>query len=91
MLVVMVKKFSLRDNDAFVTVADPTGEMDGTIHSKVLESDPINLGAVLILEKPSIFTPTPLAHYLNITKNNVFKVIPASSTYPPSYEQVDTF
>jgi len=86
-LAVMIKKFTTRDNDAYITVSDPTGEMDGTIHSLVLETNSISHGAVLILEKISIFSPTPNTHYLNVTKNNVVKVYPANTTYPSTFNK----
>ena len=87
-LITTIKKFVPRDNDAFATLSDPTGEMEATIHSSVIERHPISIGSVLIMEKISVFTPTRFSHYLNITNDNVIKCISGSSLYPPAFNKV---
>ncbi|XP_065851277.1 uncharacterized protein [Euphorbia lathyris] len=61
-----------------VTLKDPTGTIDATIHGRVLAEEEfgknISIGAVIILKKVSIFSPSRSAHYLNITPNNMVKV-----------------
>ncbi|CAK7349588.1 unnamed protein product [Dovyalis caffra] len=65
--------------DMMVTLKDPTGTIDASIHHKVLaEGDfgkDIAIGAVIIVQKVAVFCPTRLARYLNITLSNVIKVI----------------
>lgn len=64
--------------DMTVTLKDPTGIRDGTIHRKVLtESEfakDISVKAAIILKKVSIFAPASKTVYLNITRSNVVKV-----------------
>lgn len=66
--------------DLMVTLKDPTGTVDASIHGKVLVegrfAKDITVGTVLILQKVSIFSPICSARYLNITLNNVIKAIP---------------
>ncbi|PPS19377.1 hypothetical protein GOBAR_AA01176 [Gossypium barbadense] len=63
--------------DLMVTLKDPTGTVDASIHGKVLVegrfAKDITVGTVLILQKVSIFSPICSARYLNITLNNVIK------------------
>eukprot|EP00258_Populus_trichocarpa_P022019 XP_024438038.1 uncharacterized protein C17orf53 [Populus trichocarpa] len=65
--------------DMMVTLKDPTGTIDASIHHKVLaEGDfgkDISIGAVMIVQKVAVFCPTRLARYLNITLSNMVKVI----------------
>ncbi|XP_011039133.1 PREDICTED: uncharacterized protein C17orf53 [Populus euphratica] len=65
--------------DLMVTLKDPTGTIDASIHHKVLaEGDfgkDISIGAVMIVQKVAVFCPTRLARYLNITLSNMVKVI----------------
>ncbi|KAL8134596.1 uncharacterized protein LOC141712991 [Apium graveolens] len=64
--------------DMTVTLKDPTGIRDGTIHRKVLTegefAKDISVKAAIILKKVSIFVPASKTVYLNITKSNVVKV-----------------
>ncbi|KAG4137350.1 hypothetical protein ERO13_D07G066400v2 [Gossypium hirsutum] len=66
--------------DLMVTLKDPTGTIDASIHGKVLVdgrfAKDITVGTVLILQKVSVFSPMCSARYLNITLNNVVKAIP---------------
>ncbi|CAM6096824.1 unnamed protein product [Calypogeia fissa] len=72
--------------DLTVTLKDPTGIIGGTIHRKVLtelEDGPLlTPGAVIILRKVAVFSPTPFKHYLNITINNVDKIFGKGTTAP---------
>ncbi|XP_031500671.1 uncharacterized protein LOC116264528 [Nymphaea colorata] len=63
----------------FVTLKDPTGTVDASIHRKVIEEDKfgkyISVGSVIILHQVVVFCPGRSSRYLNITLNNVIKVI----------------
>ncbi|XP_021292315.1 uncharacterized protein LOC110422644 [Herrania umbratica] len=69
--------------DLMVTLKDPTGTIDASIHRKVLVEGgfgkDISVGTVLILQKVSIFSPSRSACYLNITLSNVVKAISKDS------------
>ncbi|XWS50828.1 hypothetical protein CRYUN_Cryun12cG0122900 [Craigia yunnanensis] len=69
--------------DLMVTLKDPTGTIDASIHRKVLVEGgfgkDISVGTVLILQKVSIFSPLRSARYLNITLSNVVKAISKDS------------
>ncbi|XP_030521360.2 uncharacterized protein LOC115734636 [Rhodamnia argentea] len=75
--------------DMMVTLKDPTGTVGATIHHKVLRgkgfAQEISVGAVLILQKVAVFSPSRCTRYLNITLNNIIKVI-AKDGGPPSKE-----
>ncbi|XP_047320569.1 homologous recombination OB-fold protein [Impatiens glandulifera] len=66
--------------DLMVSLKDPTGIIGASVHRKaVLESvngKDISIGSVLILRKVAIFLPSRYKQYLNITLNNLVKVIP---------------
>ncbi|WCJ42076.1 hypothetical protein M5689_022904 [Euphorbia peplus] len=63
---------------SMVTLKDPTGTLDATIHGRVLTNEEfgkdISNGAVIILRQVTLFSPSRSAHYLNITLNNMVKV-----------------
>ncbi|PSR89146.1 Protein of unknown function DUF4539 protein [Actinidia chinensis var. chinensis] len=65
--------------DLMVTLKDPTGTIDASIHHKVLAEvefrKEISVGSVLILQKVAVFAPIRSTRYLNITLSNVVKVI----------------
>lgn len=69
--------------DFMVTLKDPTGTIDGSIHHRVFtESEfgrDICVGAVLILQKVAVFAPSRTARYLNMTLNTIVKVISKDS------------
>ncbi|XP_008240149.1 PREDICTED: uncharacterized protein LOC103338694 [Prunus mume] len=69
--------------DLMLTLKDPTGTIGASIHHTVLsEGDfgkSISVGAVLVLQKVAVFSPSRSACYLNITKNNMVKVISKDS------------
>ncbi|PON79143.1 nuclear localized protein [Trema orientale] len=66
-----------------LTLKDPTGTMGASIHRKVLCEGEfgkiITVGAVLVLQKVAVFAPLRSAFYLNITLNNMVKVISKDS------------
>ncbi|KAK9277988.1 hypothetical protein L1049_027545 [Liquidambar formosana] len=73
--------------DLMVNLKDPTGTIGASIHQRVIAEGEfgreITVGAVLILQKVVVFSPSRSAHYLNITLSNVVKVISKDSG-PPS-------
>ncbi|XP_030937229.1 uncharacterized protein LOC115962516 [Quercus lobata] len=72
--------------DMMVTLKDPTGSINASIHHKVLSegefAKDISVGAVLVLQKVALFSPSRSAHYLNITLSNLVKVISKESAPP---------
>ncbi|GJT85839.1 hypothetical protein Tco_1067556 [Tanacetum coccineum] len=78
-VIAIVKTCSLNAlGDLNVTMKNLSGTVRGTVHYKVLDvgtyGNDINVGAIMILAKVSVFTPRPSENYLNITKKNVVKV-----------------
>lgn len=88
-LCALVKAFSLTEADASVLLRDPTGEIYGTLHRKVLENYQTELapGAGLILKHVSVFSPAPRKHYLNITPGNILQIYPPDPQYIISNSQ----
>ncbi|KAK3732806.1 hypothetical protein QZH41_017710, partial [Actinostola sp. cb2023] len=82
-LCVLMKTSSLTETDASIFLKDPTGEMHGTLHKKVLEEYPSELGpgAGLILKHVSVFSPSPRKHYLNITPGNIIHIYPPDPSH----------
>ncbi|KAL5697347.1 hypothetical protein ACHQM5_030797 [Ranunculus cassubicifolius] len=78
--------------DLIVTLKDPSGTIGANIHRKVVREfgKDISVGSVLVLQEVALFSPSPSSHYLNITLENVIKVIrkdsgpPLSDRYPIS-------
>ncbi|XP_016901414.2 uncharacterized protein LOC103494183 isoform X1 [Cucumis melo] len=62
---------------------DPTGTIDASIHHRVISEGifgkDLSVGAVLILQKVAVFSPTRSVHVLNVTRSNVVKVISKDS------------
>ncbi|XP_078656200.1 uncharacterized protein LOC144902570 [Branchiostoma floridae x Branchiostoma belcheri] len=77
-LCVWVKLLSSDGRNGSVVFRDHTGEMQGTIHQKVLEEYPseIKAGTTLVLRQVGVFSPSARNHYLNITLNNIVQVYP---------------
>ncbi|KAL6183290.1 hypothetical protein ACLB2K_044701 [Fragaria x ananassa] len=69
--------------DLMLTLKDPTGTIGATIHHKALSEGEfgksISVGAVLVLQKVVVFSPSRSACYLNVTLNNIVKVISKDS------------
>ncbi|GAA0167206.1 hypothetical protein LIER_22190 [Lithospermum erythrorhizon] len=61
-----------------VTLKDPTGMVDASIHHRVLSESEFGknllIGSVVILQKVAVFAPSRNACYLNITLRNLIKV-----------------
>mmetsp|Transcript_9573 Transcript_9573/g.23559 ORF Transcript_9573/g.23559 Transcript_9573/m.23559 type:complete len:427 (+) Transcript_9573:3-1283(+) len=77
-LIALIKQFVTCSQSAFVTFKDPYGEIQGTIHEKVLAEYPkIGTGCVIIVKKISVFNPSRLSKYLNVTLENMVHVFPA--------------
>ncbi|XP_031740992.1 uncharacterized protein C17orf53 isoform X2 [Cucumis sativus] len=66
-----------------VALKDPTGTIDASIHHRVISEGnfgkDLSVGAVLILQKVAVFSPTRSVHVLNVTRSNVVKVISKDS------------
>ncbi|XP_057419168.1 uncharacterized protein LOC130713417 [Lotus japonicus] len=66
--------------DAKVTLKDPTGTVDASIHRKAFTDsefgNAITVGSVLVLQKVAVFAPSKYVRYLNITLPNVVEVFP---------------
>lgn len=64
--------------DVMVNLKDPSDFINGTVNRKVMNETEfgrfIEPGAVIVLQQVAVFSPTPYAHYLNITINNVEQV-----------------
>ncbi|XP_031563704.1 uncharacterized protein C17orf53 homolog [Actinia tenebrosa] len=82
-LCVLVKTFSSSETDSSIFLKDPTGEIHGTLHKKVLEEYQTELGpgAGLILKQVSVFSPSPRKHYLNITPGNIIEIYPPDPSH----------
>ncbi|KAM5570415.1 hypothetical protein ABKV19_011192 [Rosa sericea] len=69
--------------DLMLTLKDPTGTIGASIHRKALSEGEfgksISVGAVLVLQKVAMFSPSQSACYLNVTLNNIVKVISKDS------------
>ncbi|CAK9220454.1 unnamed protein product [Sphagnum jensenii] len=93
--VAVIKELRRNDyGDASVLLKDPTGTIQGCISHKVLSDlkfgSNIGPGAVIILMKVAIFRPSPSAHYLNVTINNVVKVLGVEMSLPTQQRVSDT-
>ncbi|XP_039596576.1 homologous recombination OB-fold protein [Polypterus senegalus] len=88
-MAVAVKSLSHTSGDAKAVFSDPTGEMLGTIHRRLLEDRQAELkvGTVLLLKQVGVFSPSHRSHYLNITANNLLKVYSADGTCWVSSQQ----
>eukprot|EP01134_Creolimax_fragrantissima_P003352 CFRG3352T1 len=74
-LAVMVQTLAAAGSGKCTMFKDPTGEMPGEIHRKVLARyADLKIGAVLVLKNVSVFYPKPTDCYLNITLNNIERV-----------------
>ncbi|KAH3766566.1 hypothetical protein Pelo_1569 [Pelomyxa schiedti] len=71
-----------------VWVKDPSGQMEGTILGKLLDNSHIRIGCVLILNKVSVFNPSPSTHYLSIVGDNIERVIADDTSVSPDDERV---
>ncbi|RZC67917.1 hypothetical protein C5167_011601 [Papaver somniferum] len=83
-LVVLVEEQRKNLDDYSLKVKDPSGKMGANVYRKVVEHPDygkhIRVGAVLVLKKVVIFSPTNKNHWINITVPNIEEVIPSEST-----------
>uniref|UniRef100_UPI003AAAACDA uncharacterized protein hrob n=1 Tax=Centroberyx gerrardi TaxID=166262 RepID=UPI003AAAACDA len=90
-MAVLLKSILHTHNDAKAVFKDPTGEIQGTVHRRLLEDrlGELKAGAVLLLKQVGVFSPSHRNHYLNVTPNNLLKIYPpdgvclSSSQLPP--------
>ncbi|XP_063964796.1 uncharacterized protein LOC129275099 [Lytechinus pictus] len=88
-LCVMIKTISLNSSDASVNLCDPSGEMQGTIHRRLIEEYQGDLrpGSVLVLRQVGVLSPSQRNHYLNITPSNLIQVFPGESNSRPGSQK----
>ncbi|XP_066498651.1 homologous recombination OB-fold protein isoform X2 [Hoplias malabaricus] len=77
-MAVVLKSILHTHADAKAVFRDPTGEMQGTVHRRLLEDRQaeLKIGAVLLLKQVGVFSPSHRNHYLNVTPNNLLKIYP---------------
>ncbi|KAJ6837410.1 uncharacterized protein M6B38_120695 [Iris pallida] len=72
--------------DLFITLKDPTGTIGASVNRKVLLEGnlggDVSVGCVLILKQVSVFCPARSSCYLNVTPNNVLKLISKDCNTP---------
>ncbi|XP_076851892.1 homologous recombination OB-fold protein [Brachyhypopomus gauderio] len=77
-MAVVLKSIIHTHADAKAVFRDPTGEMQGTVHRRLLEDrqGELKTGAVLLLKQVGVFSPSHRNHYLNVTPNNLLRIYP---------------
>ncbi|CAD5314962.1 unnamed protein product [Arabidopsis thaliana] len=74
--------------DVMVTLKDPTGTIDASVHRKVISESEfgrdIRVGAVVILKQVAVCAPSRSSTYLNITLKNISKVITKDTPVLPN-------
>ncbi|XP_077350485.1 uncharacterized protein hrob [Festucalex cinctus] len=75
-MAVMLKSINHTHTDAKAVFRDPTGEIQGTVHRRLLEErfGELKVGAVLLLKQVGVFSPSHRNHYLNVTPNNLLRI-----------------
>ncbi|ESQ30675.1 hypothetical protein EUTSA_v10011472mg [Eutrema salsugineum] len=80
--------------DVMVTLKDPTGTIDASVHRKVISESEfgsdIRVGAVVILNKVGVCSPSRSSRYLNITLKNITKVITKDTPVVPRHSHSET-
>ncbi|CAH2036132.1 unnamed protein product [Thlaspi arvense] len=80
--------------DVMVTLKDPTGTIDASVHRKVISESEfgrdIRVGAVVILNKVAVCAPSRSSRYLNITLKNISKVITKDTPVVPKPNRSET-
>lgn len=80
--------------DIMVTLKDPTGTIDASVHRKVISESEfgrdIRVGAVVILNKVAVCAPSRSSRYLNITLKNIAKVITKDTPVLPNESHSET-
>uniref|UniRef100_A0A673AEA8 Si:dkey-260c8.8 n=1 Tax=Sphaeramia orbicularis TaxID=375764 RepID=A0A673AEA8_9TELE len=91
-MAVLLKSIIHTHTDAKAVFKDPTGEIQGTVHRRLLEDrvGELKVGAVLLLKQVGVFSPSHRNHYLNVTPNNLLRIyspdgvgLTSSSQLPP--------
>ncbi|XP_038561387.1 homologous recombination OB-fold protein [Micropterus salmoides] len=75
-MAVLLKSIVHTHADAKAVFKDPTGEIQGTVHRRLLEdrAEELKVGAVLLLKQVGVFSPSHRNHYLNVTPNNLLRI-----------------
>ncbi|KAM4536150.1 homologous recombination OB-fold protein isoform 2-T2 [Fundulus diaphanus] len=75
-MAVLLKSIIHTNADAKAVFKDPTGEIQGTVHRRLLEerSEELKAGAILLLKQVGVFSPSHRNHYLNVTPNNLLRI-----------------
>eukprot|EP00066_Takifugu_rubripes_P013256 XP_011602522.1 PREDICTED: uncharacterized protein C17orf53 homolog [Takifugu rubripes] len=75
-MAVLLKSIVHTHADARAVFKDPTGEIQGTVHRRLLEErvEELKVGAVLLLKQVGVFSPSHRNHYLNVTPNNLLRI-----------------
>uniref|UniRef100_A0A3P8RPG9 Homologous recombination factor with OB-fold n=1 Tax=Amphiprion percula TaxID=161767 RepID=A0A3P8RPG9_AMPPE len=96
-MAVLLKSIIHTHADAKAVFKDPTGEIQGTVHRRLLEdrAEELKVGAVLLLKQVGVFSPSHRNHYLNVTPNNLLRIyapdgVSLSSTQLPPLVLVST-
>ncbi|XP_063079146.1 homologous recombination OB-fold protein [Engraulis encrasicolus] len=84
-MAVVLKSILHTHADAKAVFKDPTGEMQGTVHRRLLEERQaeLKIGAVLLLKQVGVFSPSHRNHYLNVTPNNLLRIYPPDGSLLP--------
>ncbi|TRY84059.1 hypothetical protein DNTS_014928 [Danionella cerebrum] len=90
-MAVVLKSITHTHADAKAVFRDPTGEMHGTVHRRLVEDrqGELKTGAVLLLKQVGVFSPSHRNHYLNVTPNNLLRIYPPDGVFsqqPPLLE-----
>ncbi|CAL8304440.1 unnamed protein product [Merluccius merluccius] len=77
-MAVQLKSILHTHADAKAVFRDPTGEIQGTVHRRLLEDrlGELKAGAVLLLKQVGVFSPSHRNHYLNVTPSNLLRIYP---------------
>ncbi|XP_056263943.1 homologous recombination OB-fold protein isoform X2 [Pseudoliparis swirei] len=75
-MAVLLKSIIHTHADAKAVFRDPTGEIQGTVHRRLLEdrAEELKVGSVLLLKQVGVFSPSHRNHYLNVTPNNLLRI-----------------
>ncbi|KAE8283474.1 putative protein C17orf53 [Larimichthys crocea] len=75
-MAVLLKSIIHTHADAKAVFKDPTGEIQGTVHRRLLEdrAEELKIGSVLLLKQVGVFSPSHRNHYLNVTPNNLLRI-----------------
>uniref|UniRef100_A0A8C2ZFL7 Homologous recombination factor with OB-fold n=2 Tax=Cyclopterus lumpus TaxID=8103 RepID=A0A8C2ZFL7_CYCLU len=75
-MAVLLKSIIHTHADAKAVFKDPTGEIQGTVHRRLLEdrAEELKVGSVLLLKQVGVFSPSHRNHYLNVTPNNLLRI-----------------